>query len=417
MTQLTFRTTLLAGILLLLVRHPAAAEEWTRFRGPNGTGVSNADSIPAVWTDSDYNWRTQLPGIGHSSPVIWKDRLFILSADPETATRYALCIGTEDGREIWRREFPSETHKIHDRNSFASPSPAVDADHVYVAWSTPDQTTFMAFDHEGNTAWELDLGPFDSQHGFGTSPMLFKDLVILCVQQKKPQRNGPRTDSSFIIAVDRKTGATRWNTTRMSEVVSYSVPCLYQPVEGNPELICMSTAHGIYSLDPETGNENWSIDVFSMRTVSSPIIADGLVFGSTGSGGGGNYVVAVRPGVDAELVYEVKKQAPYVPCPVAANGLVFLWYDKGIVTCIRAESGEQVWQKRIGGNFSGSPVIAGDRIYCIDEDGDVVVLAAGEQFQLLGKSPLGEASRSTPAVAGGRMYLRTYSHLVSIGGK
>ena len=202
----------------------------------------------------------------------------------------------------------------------------------------------------------------------------------------------------------------------MSEVVSYSTPCIYEPDGGVPELICASTAHGIYSLDPETGNENWAIDVFSMRTVSSPIIAGGHIFGTTGSGGGGNYVVAVKPGTDAEVAYEIKKQAPYVPCPVARNGLVFLWYDKGIVTCIRADSGDQVWQKRIGGNFSGSPVIAGDRIYCIDDDGVVVVLAADDEYRLLGKSPLGEASRSTPAIAGGRMYLRTYSHLVSIGG-
>ncbi len=203
----------------------------------------------------------------------------------------------------------------------------------------------------------------------------------------------------------------------MSEVVSYATPCIYEPPGGQPELICASTAHGIYSLDPETGHENWAIDVFSMRTVSSPIITGGLIFGTTGSGGGGNYVVAVKPGVDPQVEYELKKQAPYVPCPVAQDGLVFLWSDKGIATCIRADGGEQVWQHRIGGNFSGSPVIAGNGIYCIDEDGVVVVLAADEKFQLLGRSPLGEASRSTPAVANGRMYLRTYSHLVSIGGK
>ena len=180
MIQTTLRQSFLAGLCLYLVAPSVSAEEWTRFRGPNGTGISAAE-FPATWTESDYNWRTQLPGIGHSSPVIWKDHLFILSADPEKATRYVLCIGTEDGHEIWRREFPSDPHRIHDRNSFASPSPAVDADHVYVAWSTPEQTTLMALDHQGNTVWELDLGPFDSQHGFGTSPTLFKELVIpLC---------------------------------------------------------------------------------------------------------------------------------------------------------------------------------------------------------------------------------------------
>lgn len=393
------------------------AQEWTRFRGPNGSGIGHAINVPAEWTEADYNWRVQLPGIGHSSPVIWGQRLFVLSADPEDATRYVLCLNTDTGEEIWRRDFASNSHPIHARNSFASPTPAVDQDHVYVAWSTPDQTSFMALDHDGKPVWNLELGPFASQHGFGTSPMVFNDLVILCVQQRKPDDDGPRIPSSFILAVDRKTGETRWRTTRMSEVVSYSVPCIYEPEGGKPELIGLSTADGVFSLDPENGEENWSVDALSMRTVSSPIIEDGLIFGSTGSGGGGNYVVAVQPGQDPALAYEIKKQAPYVPCPVAQNGLLFLWFDKGVVSCVRAATGKQVWQRRVGGNYSGSPVIVDGRLYCIDEDGVVVVLAAGEQFQLLGRNPLGESSRSTPAVANNRMYLRTDSHLVSIGGK
>ena len=125
----------------------------------------------------------------------------------------------------------------------------------------------------------------------------------------------------------------------------------------------------------------------------------------------------MKPGPNPSLVYEVRKQAPYVPTPVAKDGKVFLWSDKGIVTCIRSTDGEQVWQQRVGGNYSGSPIIAGNQLYCIDEDGVVVVLAAAEEFALLGKTALGEASRSTPAVAGGRLYLRTYTHLFSVGGE
>ena len=407
----------LATLPSLLLARASNAQEWTRFRGPNGTGVSQATEIPTEWTADDYNWRVELPGTGHSSPVIWGKRLFVLSADPDDATRFVLCLDTETGEEIWRKAFASKSHPIHARNSFASPTPAVDQDHVYVAWSTPESTTFMAFDHDGNPIWDLELGPFASQHGFGTSPIIYKDLAILCVQQRKPDRNGPRIPSSFILAVDRETGQTRWRTSRMSEVVSYSVPFIYHAEDGNPELISLSTAHGVFSLNPETGKENWSIDAFSMRTVSSPIIADGLIFGTTGSGGGGNYVVAVQPGQEPALAYEIKKQAPYVPCPVAKDGLLFLWFDKGVVSCVRAASGEQVWQRRVGGNYSGSPVIVGDHLYCIAEDGVVVVLAADDEFQVLGRNPLGESSRSTPAIADNRMYLRTNSHLVSIGGK
>ena len=391
-TTLFFVLALSHGIPSPLFTDLLQAQEWTRFRGPNGSGISQTSNIPAEWTSADFNWRVQLPGIGHSSPVVWGERLFLLSADPDNATRYVICLDARTGKEIWRKEFISESHSIHTRNSFASTTPAVDQDHVYVAWSTPSATNFLAFDHDGNPVWELDLGPFASRHGFGTSPIVYNDLVILCVQMRKPDRNGPRIPSSFILAVDRETGKTRWRTTRMSEVVSYSAPCIYQPDDGTPELIGLSTAHGVFSLDPETGRENWSVDAFSMRTVSSPIVADGLIFGTTGSGGGGNYVVAIQPGREAALAYEIKKQAPYVPCPVAKDGLLFLWSDKGVVSCVRTMTGKKVWQQRVGGNYSGSPVIVEDRLYCIDEDGVVVVLAAGEEFKVCGEGVFCQAS-------------------------
>ncbi len=408
------RLTVSLVTLVFLPSVTAGAQEaWPRFRGMNGTGVS-ATRFPTQWSDKDYAWQVKLPGMGHSSPVIWQDRLFVLSADPQDATRYVLCFDTKSGTKRWQRTFTSSPHHIHSRNSFASPTPAADADHVYCAWATPAQTTFMALDHEGKTVWQRELGPFPSQHGFGVSPIVYQDMVILCVQKRKPERNGPRTNDSFILAVDRRTGKTRWRTERQSEVASYATPFILRRPEQPDELICCSTAHGIFSLDPQTGRENWAIDVFTMRTVSSPIEAGGRIFGTTGSGGGGNYVVAIEPGPQARIVYRVERQAPYVPSVVAKDDLAFLWYDKGIVTCIRAQEGKPLWTKRVGGNYSGSPIIAGNRLYCIDEEGTVVVLAAEDHFQLLGKTPLGEPSRSTPAVAGGRMFLRTYSQLFAL---
>ena len=338
-----------------------------------------------------------------------------MSADPTTATQYVVAIDTNDGHIVWQRDFSIASYPIHARNSFASTTPAVDADHVYVAWSTPVEATLSALNHEGETVWEQQLGPFASQHGFGSSPVLYQDLVILPLLEMKPDRDGERTETSRVVALDRRTGQERWLQTRWSEVVSYSVPCIYRSPSGADELIGCSTADGIFSLNPQTGAVNWQIDVFEMRTVSSPIIVSGLIFGTTGSGAGGNYVVAVQPGSAPKVAYDVRKQAPYVPTPVAKDDLIFLWSDKGIVSCLRAQSGEQLWQERVGGNYSGSPVIAGEHLYCIDEDGVVVVLEAGEQFRLLGKNALGEASRSTPAIADHRMYLRTYSQLFSVG--
>ena len=182
-------------------------------------------------------------------------------------------------------------------------------------------------------------------------------------------------------------------------------------------MIFNSQSHGISSIDPATGHTNWEIDVFDKRSVSSPLVVGGLIFGSCGSGGGGNYVVAVRPGKKPEVAYKIDKSAPYVPTSVAHGKLLFLWGDSGVVSCIDVPSGNLVWQKRVGGNYSGSPVRAAGRLYCISAEGEVVVLAAKDQFDLISRQPLGEPSRSTPAIAGGRMYLRTVSHLVSIGGK
>jgi outer membrane protein assembly factor BamB len=261
------------------------------------------------------------------------------------------------------------------------------------------------------------MGPFVSMHGFGSSPILFDDMVILACLQQGTKLEGKQPGKSFFAAVDRRTGEVLWKTPRDNVVAAYSTPCVYRPPGGPPELICCCTAHGIYSMDPRTGQENWSLGVLKMRTVSSPIVVGGLVFSSNGSGGGGNYLVAVRPGKDPHEVYRITTQAPYVPTSVARGNLLFLWYDKGVVTCIDAPDGTVHWRQRVGGNFSGSPVRAGDRIFCISDEGAVVVLSAEDEFNLLARNPLGEPSRSTPAIAGGRMYVRTYSHLVSIGGK
>jgi outer membrane protein assembly factor BamB len=406
----------LVVVLAIVCSRAALSEDWTRFRGPNGTGISET-SLPATWTEKDYLFNVSLPGIGHSSPVIYQNKLFVQSADPKTATQIVLSLDATNGSIRWQKEFPLATYVIHLRNSFASSTPAVDEEHVYFAWASPEESTLTAFDHDGNVVWQQTFGPYVSQHGFGSSPILYQDLVILCLQHEKPKQNGPRTETSSIVAVDRQTGEIRWQTKRMTENTSYSVPCILSRTDRPDELICCSTVDGIFSLDPLTGRPNWSREVFTMRTVSSPIIASGLVFGSTGSGAGGNYVVALRPGPEPEVAYEVRRQAPYVPTMIAYQDLVFLWFDKGIVTCLDAASGRQHWQERVGGDFSGSPVIAGGRLYCISEEGDVVVLAAEPNFELLGRNPLGEESRSTPAVANGRMYLRTYSRLMCIGGR
>jgi outer membrane protein assembly factor BamB len=203
---------------------------------------------------------------------------------------------------------------------------------------------------------------------------------------------------------------------------SYAVPCIYQP-QGKPaELIVASWSHGVSALDPATGATHWEAPVLERRPVASPIIVGDLILANCGEGGGNNSVVALRPpaaeGREPEVAYQIDKtSAPYVPSMVAAGKLVFLWGDKGIVACIDGKAGELKWRQRVGGNFFGSPVRVADRIYCISAEGDVVALAAADRYELLGKSPLGQPSRSTPAVADGRMFLRSESQLVAVGRK
>ena len=408
---------LLSASLVTLLVIPAAAQQWTRFRGPNGTGVSDAASIPVKWTDTDYCWKITLPGKGHSSPVVWGEKVFLLSADPETAKRYVICVDAGSGTTIWQNEYESTTHRLHARNTFASSTPAVDNEHVYVAWAAPKHLMLRALGHDGHEVWAQDLGPYPSQHGFGSSPILYENLVILFNEQQA-QELEPDTQpgQSAMMAFDRMTGELRWSTPRTTTRVCYSTPCVYRPANGPPELICYNTGDGIFSLDPNRGTPNWSLNVLTMRTVSSPIIVGDLVLGSNGSGGGGNYLVAVRAAKEPEEVYRVNRQAPYVATPVARGDLVFLFYDRGLVSCIEAANGNLVWQERLTSGFSGSPVLVDGKLYCIDDNGDVLVLAAEREFQELGRNSLGEPSRATPAVSGGRMFLRTESRLFCVGG-
>jgi len=316
------------------------ADEWARFRGPNGTGVGSGDSIPVKFSESDIKFKVELPGgSGCSSPVVWGDKVFVLSADPKDATRYVLCFNADTGEKIWQKDYKSEVHHLHTRSSFASCTPAVDEERVYVAWSTPKETFFKAFNHDGSEAWSIDLGTWQSQHGWGTSPIVYKNLVILHnSQQANELKEGEMPGESRMMAFDRKTGEQKWTTPLVSKNVCYSVPLIHQPADGGPdELICTSTGNGMFSLDPLTGKENWAVNdgLFSMRTVSSPVEAGGLIFGSTGSGAySANYIVAVKPGKNAEVVYKLTNnnnfKAPYVPCLIADGDLLFACTTKAL---------------------------------------------------------------------------------------
>ncbi len=299
-------------------------------------------------------------------------------------------------------------------NSYASSTPTVDEQHVYVAWATLDHLTLRALDHDGHEVWQRDLGPYVSEHGFGNSPIVFEDLVILVnSQQAEELEPNQQPGTSSVVALDRKTGEVRWSTPRNAARVCYGTPCLYQPPNGPAELICYDTADGFYqSRSAHRHTRTGRFPAFTMRTVASPIIVNDLVFGSNGSGGGGNYLVAVRMGKPPQEVYRIKRQAPYMYRRP--------WRTTVWCTCSSIEASSAACRppmarssgpKRLTSGFSGSPVLVNDKVYCIDNEGNVLVLAAGREFQELGRMPLGEPSRATPAVSGGRMFLRSESQL------
>jgi outer membrane protein assembly factor BamB len=424
---------LLAGGVLLFASALCAAEgEWSRFRGESGAGLSDAAAVPVIWTDKDYNWKVSLPGTGHSSPVVWGERIYLMCGDASTAARTVLCLHAADGRILWRRDFESQPFRQHSANSYATASPAADAAGVVVTWSTPDEVILRALSRDGEDLWCRSLGPYVGKHGSGVSPIIYHDLVVLANDQEDPHaypeiygRLGSPVASgkSFLIAVDRSTGETRWRVERRTSLSAYSTPCLYRRSDGTDELAFTSTSHGITGLDPATGQVRWELaDVFRDRCVGSPVFGGGLVIGAYGYGARGTRCVAVRPGAiepvrPPTLVYEVTKSVPLVPTPIVRGDRLFLWCDDGVVTCLNVANGEVIWRERAGGSFFGSPVCVRDRLYCIAKDGEVVVLAAGDKFEVLARVPLGEPSFATPTVAGGVMYLRTHSRLFSLGGK
>jgi outer membrane protein assembly factor BamB len=386
------------------------AENWARFRGDNGLGISHQTGIPTTWGPDDYAWVVELDDLGHSQPVIWDNALFLTTANAEGTKRYLHRLNADTGEEIWRRSQSFETGHKHLKNSWASSTPTTDGERVYVIFADEKSHVVTAWTFDGEELWSRNLGGFESQHGQGVSPIVEQGLLIVPNDQRGP---------SAIMALNSQTGETVWSVERPSGAASYSTPILLPGSGGNTQLICLSEASGLVSLDLKTGRLNWQTAPMPMRTVAGPAAGKDVVVATCGQGGNGKYLIAVNAtettASPSRTLFERTKQLPYVPTCVVLDNLLFLWSDSGILSCLDVYTGKEYWtQKRVTGSFSSSPVCIEGRLFSVSEDGDVVIIRASDHFELLGRVSLGDRSHTTPVVANGHLYLRTFSKLMAL---
>lgn len=407
-------SALLASCLFAATSFSSIAAEpaWPRFRGPNGSGLSDA-KLPDPLTEKSIAWKVELPGAGHSSPAIAGDRIFITANPENTGDHILLCLKARDGSVVWKKEFQTGTFRQHADNNYASSTPALDDERVFVCWMSPEGSGLAALSQDdGKELWRKELGAFVSQHGPGVSPIVADDLVLLDFDPDRP--------GSFLAAFDAKSGAEKWRWKHEGNKHSSSTPCIYQPKSGGRQVVTISNATGMTGLDLQTGTVAWQLpDIMPKRCVASPIVTNGgLLVGQCGEGQAESFVHAVKvadDGKSAEVAYQVRRVGGYVPTPIAVGENLFLWKENGLVTCLRAADNTQVWSERVQGPFYGSPIAVDGKLYNMTRRGDLVILSAGDSFKELARIPLGEGSHATPAAAGDRLYCRTFTHLIAFG--
>jgi outer membrane protein assembly factor BamB len=419
----------------------ASAEDWPQWRGPHGNGVSGEKGLPSSWSSDRTAWKARLGGLGISSPIVWGDRVFVTSqtgrsprragdhptlirgdeakdekplgagASSEARTEFLVeAFDRKDGRRLWEYRLAAEGElpEVHDKHNLASPSPVTDGE-VVIAWFGTGQ--LIALRPDGKLLWQRNLardyGPFKISWGHGSSPALFGDQVILLCDHEP---------GSYLLSLDKRTGKERWKVDRAKGSVSYSTPTVVR-VNDSDELVVNSTTR-IDAYDPRTGALLWWAGEPHRFGVPVPAFHDGVLYMSRGYRSGP--YLAVKAGGRGDVskthvLWSVPTGAPYISSLVYYDGLVYMASDVGVVSALDPRSGERVWQERIPGIFTASPVAGDGKVYLVSETGDTIVLAAGREARVLSRNPLGERIAASPAVAHGRLFLRSDEHLIAIG--
>lgn len=386
----------------------ALLQDWPGWRGPKGDGTSTEERFPVKWTATEgVAWKTPLPGKGHSSPVIWGDRIFLTACLEPDGQRKLLCLDRKDGRLLWERTvLTSPLEKKHNLNSFASSTPVTDGRLLWVAFLDKPMFRVFCYDLEGTLKWETSPGEFHSVHGFCSSPVLYKDTVIF---------NGDQDAEAYIVALDQATGTERWRIDRPNRTRSYVPPVVFE-AGGRLQLV-LSGSKCIASYEPGTGKQIWLIDGPTEQYVAS-VVCTRDVFFVTG-GFPKHFITGIRPDGTGNVtathkLWEHTDGVSYVPSPVAWEDNFYIVSDDGIASCLDAKTGKRHWKERLGAHHSASPVAAGGHLYFTDDAGVTYVLKAGNAFEVVAKNALGEPVYASPALSRGRLYLRTERHLVCI---
>lgn len=417
-----FARTWLAGVFTLtaLVANVAQAEDsWTEFRGPNGTGISKTAKPPLSWSETEnVAWKTPIAGRGWSSPVVEDGRVWLTTASEDGLSMSVICVDAKTGKVLhdkvlFENESPRE---IHVTNSYASCTPVLDGDRVYIHFGSYGTACLDAATAE--KIWERRDLPCHHWRGPGSSPIIYGDLLIV---------HYDGFDFQYIVAFDKQTGKTVWKKDRIDlfdtddgdQKKAYGTPAIFE-IDGRPQLISPYAKTAI-AYDPLTGEELWWVQYKQHSTANRPLYNGELVFIGTGFGKGS--VIAVDPHgakgnvTEERIVWEQSRSMPSKPSQLLIDGRIYSVADKnGVVSCIDAETGDVLWQDRAGGTYSASPVAADGKIYLCNEDGQTTVIAPTDSWKVLAENQLDAGCMGTPAPVGDSLYLRTKTHLYRLSG-
>ncbi len=400
--------SLVAALVALVacgVTNSGIAGDWPQFRGPDGQGHSAEVGLSATWSETDnVLWKTPLPGLGWSSPVVRGRAIWLTAAIEEQGSLRALCVDAASGKllaniEVFRKP---DLGPINPKNSHASPTPVIDGDRVFVHYGAHGTACLSS---RGEIVWRNETLTHDHRHGPAGSPVVWRELLIL---------NCDGVDKQFVVALDKSTGRERWRTDRPGKM-AYSTPLVV--ADGGTEQIVSPGGGQVTSFDPATGQEIWRFRHGGDSVVMRPVVSNGLVYVSSGYGSTALYAFALdsRGEVSTtDAAWTVRRGVPYDPSPLVVGSELYMVSDQGVATCLDATTGKQHWQTRLTGAFSASPVSAEGKIYLTSEEGMTTVIAAGKTLKRLAENQVEGRTLASLATAHGAIYLRTDTALYCI---